>query len=165
MPKLYLMTGRPGSGKTTFAKAFAEENGLRYLGIDDFYKYINGDDRIRSHKFEVWMAFYRTIHLAEEDGVSVVVDVNAPNVIDRTEFINWFPSYEHHLIWVDAPKELCKANNKRRRRQIPDAEMDRLLDSYIKPDYLNGDDRWENVTLVLNRNNEFYSDIFKEALE
>lgn len=31
MSKLYLMTGVSGSGKTTFAKAFAEKNNLRCL--------------------------------------------------------------------------------------------------------------------------------------
>ena len=36
MAKMVLMCGCSGSGKTTFAKKYAEENNLLYLGIDEF---------------------------------------------------------------------------------------------------------------------------------
>lgn len=44
-PNLYVMCGISGCGKTTFAKRFAENRGLRYVCSDDFYRafiYDNG---------------------------------------------------------------------------------------------------------------------------
>ena len=57
--KMFLMCGHPGSGKSYFAKRFAEINGYRYLAIDDTYAYFNGSPYSHDNKFDVWMTFFR----------------------------------------------------------------------------------------------------------
>lgn len=76
MSKLYLMTGVSGSGKTTFAKEFAEKNNLRCLNIDNFYYATFGDENMHKHEFDVWMMFYRAIELASRDLVRLYKSID-----------------------------------------------------------------------------------------
>ena len=169
MPKMYLMCGHPGSGKTYYAKRFAEQYGYRYLSIDDTYAYFNGDPTSHENKFTVWMTFYQQIHAAEMAGHDIVVDTNAPTPIDRTEFLNWFPDFEHYLIWIDASQELCVENNKNRKRHIPSEDMNSIFNLFRAPSIDELKDcpcraRWKHIIRIRNENNQFqkYEVLYKE---
>lgn len=151
-PKLYMMCGVSGSGKTTWAKKFAEENNLLYLNPDNFYALYNGDERRHLHEFEIWMALYRALHMAEEDKRDCVFDTNAPSFTDRAQIIDWFPSFEHHLVCIYAPAELCLRNNANRNRVIPPEEMEKMFARFQMP----GEDDaalWDSVTCLKNDSN------------
>lgn len=152
MAKMYLMCGCSGAGKTTFAKEFAKEHNLKYLGIDDFYALINGDECIHTNAFEVWIAFYQAIHDVEIDNIDVVVDTNAITRSHREQFIEWFPTFEHHLIYIDANIELRMRNNKSRRRQVPDDVMVKMTERLQSPWF---DEKFESITWVVNNENHF----------
>ena len=78
MGSMFLMCGHIASGKSYFAREFAEKNGLRFLDVDACYRIYNGDEKIHENKFEVWILFYQLIHQAALLGQSAVVDTNAP---------------------------------------------------------------------------------------
>lgn len=132
-PKLYMMCGISGSGKTTFAKKFAEENDLYYICPDDFYKMLNGDDRIHTNEFEVWMTLFRALHMAEQQGRNTIFDTNNPTHVSRLQILDWFPGFEFHLIYIYAAPELCLKNNSSRRRVIPEDEMKRMIRTFEPP--------------------------------
>ncbi len=157
MSRLFLMSGPSGSGKTTFAKGFAKENGLLYLCPDDFYGLFHGDDRIHEDEFDVWLSLWRAIHLAEVHGRDCIVDTNSPTRVDRDQFLNWFGDFtEHHMIYVDAPAQICLNNNASRRRVIPDDEMYRILSRMERPQIYE-DSRWDTVTVLINDGNAGYT--------
>lgn len=151
-PKLYMMCGVSGSGKTTFAKRFADNIGLRYINPDNFYALYNGDECCHYNEFEIWMALFRALHMAEQEGVDVMFDTNAPSVVDRSQILDWFPKFEHHLICVTAPDEICKQNNRNRRRVIPDDVMDEMLRDFCVPDWTK-ERRWQSITYLRNESN------------
>ena len=153
MPEMIVMCGLPGSGKTTFAKHYAECWGYQYIGVDDFYKLLNGDECRHENKFEVWMAIYRALHIAEMHRRSVVFDTNAPTVTERSQLITWFPSFEHTLIYIRADEELCRRNNLSRRRVVPEDEMQRLIDNFQVP-RREEDDRWDEMFIIENNDNK-----------
>ena len=155
MAKMYLMSGMSGSGKTTFARRFAEENDLQYLCIDDFYALINGDEKRHEDEHYVWQVFFLAIHLAEEHNRDIIIDTNAPTKSKRTEFLDWFPNFEHHLIFVDASFELCVKNNNSRNRVIPFAEMIKMF-SEIEYPFFYEDNRWKDVRIYSNQDNNGY---------
>lgn len=162
-PKLFLMCGISGSGKTTFARRFAESFGLHYISPDDFYALYNGDERKHKNEFEIWMSLFRALHMAEQDGASVIFDTNAPTMVDRTQILNWFPDFEHHMICITAPPELCKRNNKSRRRVIPDDVMEKMIQDFQVPCECEWiprasewayEKRWQSITILNNESNE-----------
>lgn len=155
MAKMYLMCGCSGAGKTTFSKAFAKEHNLKYLGIDDYYALVNGDECLHTNTFDVWIEFYKAIHEAEVNDIDVIIDTNAITKSHREQFIEWFPTFEHHLIYIEASETLRKKNNISRRRQVPDDVMDRMTALLEKP--IN--ESFKTITYIFNLNNEFQKPI------
>lgn len=154
-PLLYLVCGCSGSGKTTFAKRFARMHNLRYLGADDFYAKVNGDECTRGNKFNVWQELFRAIHEAEEDGVSCLVDTNALSAASRDEMVNWFPGFDHHLIYIEADEQLRMENNRKRKRQIPEDIMIAMRTKVEPPVWNTLDKRWLSLTRILNDNKTY----------
>ena len=163
MAKMYLMCGLSGVGKTTFAKEIICANkNMLYLGVDDFYAKVNGDECIHENQFEVWIEFYKAIHEAEVNGIDCVVDTNAITLCHRTQFLDWFPTFEHHLVFLEASEELRFANNQKRRRVIPNNVMHKMwMNSELPERFTDGecwydteDDRWKSILHVKNINNE-----------
>lgn len=166
MAKMYLMSGASGAGKTTFAKQFISnlemiaQKEIQYLCIDDFYRVFNGSEKRHEDEFDVWIAFFQAIHLAELKGRNVLIDTNSPTLTKRIEFLDWFPSFEHHLIFIDANAELCIKNNKSRNRVIPMEEMQNILASVERPTP-NEDARWKTISMYRNNDNKHYEMIWR----
>ena len=159
MARMYLMCGLSGVGKTTYAKQFAADNNLLYLGVDDFYAKVNGDECIHENSFEVWIEYFKAIHEAEVNDIDCIVDTNAITHCHREQFLEWFPTFEHHLIFVQAGEELRYANNKKRRRVVPDNVMRKMYEDAELPEYDMGykedseDFRWKSILYVKNIDN------------
>ena len=154
MAKMFLMCGCSGVGKTTFAKAFAERNGLLYLGVDEFYAKINGDECLHINFFEVWIEYFKAIHEAEINNIDCVVDTNAITFCHREQFIEWFPSFEHHLICIDADYELRMKNNQARRRQVPEEAMRAMSQRFQYPYDGTENKKWKTIRYFLNTDNK-----------
>ena len=154
--KFYLMTGYCGSGKTTFAKEFAKKNNCRYISIDNFYKAVFGDDITHTHSDFVWKLCFEALNLAYQDKVNVVLDTNSPRPYERNFVFEKIAKLfdERYIIFVDTPPELCKENNKRRSRVIPEDKMNKIIQAYVPPtqDELAN---WLTIYCVKNNNNEF----------
>ena len=160
MGSMYLMCGHIASGKSWFARRFAEKNGFRYLDIDTCYEIYNGDEKIHENKFEVWILFYQLIHRAALLGQDTVVDTNAPLMSYRDEFLNWFPEFDRHcLIWIDADPQLAWANNCGRERRVSKETFDLLVAQFQEPSADEGiavsRSAWSSICRIRNVGNEF----------
>lgn len=171
MGKMFLMCGLSGAGKTTFAKQFAKENGYIYAGIDDFYAAYINENNIESPwtdpdaSFKVWINFFQAIHEAEQEGFDLVIDTNAPTLVKRQQFIDWFPDFtEHNLIYIAVDEELREHNNLSRGRIVPKDEMMRMRDEFEEPvaildtkenAYGYPEKHWDNLMVYINKNNNF----------
>lgn len=155
MAKMILVSGLSGSGKTTLAKFLANKYKYTYFCPDDFYALFNGDECIHENEFEVWIALYQAIHLAEKEGKNCIVDTDAITRTHRTEFLDWFPSFDHHLIYVEASKEQRRMNNMTRRRRVPNEELERMERRLEIPQW-EEDPRWKSLIYIENINNTYY---------
>lgn len=161
-PNLYVMCGKPGAGKTKFAKASAAENDLRYISVDAFYNAVFGADNIRTHKFEIWQMLYAAVHIAACDEQNVILDINAPTVSMREELIRTFRPYfkSCNLIYIDAADSRCRKNNTKRTRRIPDSDLEKLFEQFEapKPHEVGwGEHQWVHIFHYVNLENKIYS--------
>ena len=152
MPKLFLMSGPCGAGKTTLATRLAKERNLRYLSIEDFYAVFFGSESIHEHREMVWEAFSYAIKAAMLDKVDVLIDTNSPSRADREWFIERFPNFSFHLILVQASKELCLLNNRKRERTIPENEMEAMF-KRLEPVSEDEMQNYDSVELYENKDN------------
>lgn len=172
------MCGLSGAGKTTFAKQFVRDNlGVDYFSIDDFYANYTWENNDASPwenpdaSFRVWIRFFEAIHDAEQAGRSILIDTNAPTIVKRYQFIDWFPDFdEHNLIYIAADTDTCRANNKARYRVVPDDVFETMVEEFDAPGYIRlsfdkrgnfesgalvvDEDRWDNVQAFYNHDNE-----------
>lgn len=155
MARMIVVSGCSAVGKTTFAKQFAAARGFRYLSADNFYATFNGDERIHENKFEVWMALYRAIYIAQEQNIDIIVDANLLTNVDRDQLLGWFPKFEHHLVFIHADEQLRTRNNMLRSRQVPDKAMEYMRDHVQIPVWGEMDKRWLSYMRINNINNNF----------
>lgn len=150
MGNFYLVCGISGGGKTTLSKKIIERNpeiDIR-LDVDEYYAKINGDERIRDNTFQVWHSLYQDLHNYEVANKNVIMTTNALTASQRNQFIEWFPSYKHHMFWVTSPLEKCLEGNRNRYRNIPD---DVLLHHWEIMEFPNANEQgWDTIAHVTN---------------
>ena len=158
MSTMYLMSGPSASGKTEWAKHSIEMASkdclvepIRYLGIDDFYALFGGSEAYHNHEFEVWMAFFNAIHVAEREGVNVLIDTNAPTVVMRSQFLDWFGGFDQKiLIFVNAGLPMCRKLNVKRSRVVPEDQLVHMYNQVEHPT-LDEDSRWSEIQCYMHK--------------
>ena len=149
MANFYLVCGISGGGKTTLSNRILHMNShIKMYDVDEYYVKINGDECDRSNFFDVWMALWKDLHESELKGEDVLLTTNALTVSQRNQFIEWFPTFTHHMLWVTAPKEKCIEGNNARKRQVP---MEKLLKSWDNMEFPNANEKgWDTISQVTN---------------
>lgn len=165
MNTLIILSGLPGSGKTTFAKRFAAE----VISSDGIRKKLFGDERIlyrddliellpqqqrelalhgtEEDKIEIWSQYvfsvvYRTVGTALQMGKSVVIDATNLTSGVRSGIIRQFEGlYDAaDIYYFDLPVELVIERNRMRDRQVPESVIWQMYDNFEIPDYSEGAD-------------------------
>lgn len=90
---LVLTVGIPGSGKSTWAKAFCEKTGYVRVCPDDIRKRITGNISDISKDGVVWSEAFDTIENLLETGKNVVFDSTMVNSKTRKRMISLFENY------------------------------------------------------------------------
>ena len=149
MANFYLICGISGGGKTTLSKKIHKLNpSLKVFDVDEYYAKINGDECIRDNFFKVWINLYEDLHDSEIKGEDVLLTTNALTVSQRTQFLEWFPTFKHHLLWVTAPKEKCIEGNNQRKRQVP---IDKLFEQWERMEFPNASEKgWDTICQITN---------------
>lgn len=149
MSNFYLVCGISGGGKTTLSNKIKKLNPyLKVFDVDEYYAKINGDECIRDNFFDVWINLYEDIHKSELDNQDVIITTNALTVSQRMQFIEWFPTFKHHLIWVTAPKHKCIEGNNSRKRTVP---LDKLLAQWDRMEFPNANEKgWDTIAQITN---------------
>lgn len=163
MARMFLMCGCSGAGKTTFAKNYAKLNNLLYLGIDEFYGKINGDECLHINTFYVWIEFFKAIHEAEINNIDCIIDTNAVTKSHRDQFVEWFPTFEHHLIVILTSPDLRRRNNQSRRRQVPEEAMVKMEKEFQMPYASHESPKWKTIRTVTNIANMFGTPFFMKG--
>ena len=139
-PKLILLVGIPGSGKTTYAKSYIEQNtNTIHLSSDAIRKELYGDESTQGNPAEVFSLMQTRAVEALNEGNNVIYDATNITRKDRSSIINICPKFakiEAHIIW--APIETCIERDASRDRTVGKAVIDRMLKKFQAPYYDEG---------------------------
>ncbi|MDO5329914.1 MAG: ATP-binding protein [Bacillota bacterium] len=139
MRTLILLSGLPGSGKSTWAKRFCHEYPKAKVVSSDAIRLREfGAVQNFDHEKDVWRIFLEEINGYAESDPDAVVIADSTNLSNyyRKYYFEATPNFEKHmLVYFDIPFEICQAQNKLRpsNRVVSDEAMKRLSGELEKP--------------------------------
>ena len=141
MPKLFLMMGCPGSGKTTFAKNVLKQG--TYISRDEIrFQKVKENEEYFSKENEVFAEFINQINTALERGEDVLADATHLNRASRKKVLNKVKGYDCLGIIHVRPglQEALNQNELRKgtRSYVPRSVVRRMWHSIEEPTYDEG---------------------------
>lgn len=128
-PSLILLVGIPGSGKTTYAEKYIEENpNTVHLSSDKIRAELWGNEATQGDNNKVFSLMQSRAIDALNNGQNVVYDATNITRNDRSYIITLCPKFakvECHIIW--APIETCIERDIARERTVGKEVIDRML--------------------------------------
>jgi len=141
-PSLILLVGIPGSGKTTYAEKYIEENpNTVHLSSDKIRAELWGNEATQGDNNKVFSLMQSRAIDALNNGQNVVYDATNITRKDRSYIITLCPKFakiECHIIW--APIETCIERDAARERTVGKEVIDRMLKRFQAPYYDEGID-------------------------
>ena len=123
MPKLYIMVGIPGSGKSTYA----EKNLSQFATIfssDKLRGELLGDENDQSNKDLIFRTLYDRVREHLLEGKNAVIDATNLNKAERSRVLENFKdidNVERVAVFVNTPLDECLLRNSRRSRVVPES--------------------------------------------
>ena len=156
-PSLILLVGIPGSGKTTYAKNYIEQNSNTiHLSSDAIRKELYGDENIQGNPADVFTLMQKRAVEALNNGQDVIYDATNITRKDRASIINVCPKFaqiECHIIWASI--ETCIERDAARDRTVGKDVIDKMLKRFQAPYYDEGID-WITIISTDNFNQTSY---------
>ena len=147
-PKLILLCGIPGAGKTHYAKNYITlQNNTVHLSSDSIRAELYGDESTQGNPAEVFGLMQKRAIEALNNGYDVLYDATNITRKDRSGIIGVCPKFariECHIIW--APIEVCIERDTARDRTVGKEVIDRMLKRFQAPFV---DEGIDNIQIVL----------------
>lgn len=128
-PKLVILVGLPGAGKTYYAKEYVRiHDNTIHLSSDLIRAELYGDESIQGNPGEVFGLMQKRAVEALKGGKSVLYDATNMTRKDRAGVISACPRHaqvEAHVIW--APIEVCVERDANRDRTVGRSVIDKML--------------------------------------
>lgn len=139
--KLIILCGIPGSGKTTYAEKYVEENhNTIHISSDRIRAELWGDEATQGNNNEVFSLMQSRAIEALNNGQNVVYDATNITRKDRSYIIALCPKFvkiECHVVW--APISYCIYRDEfMRERTVGKEVIDRMLKRFQAPYYDEG---------------------------
>lgn len=139
MKKLLVLTGTPGSGKSTWTKKYcAEHDNVFVVSSDGIRREITGCFNDHSRQKEVWETFSQRIHeyAQKSENVTVILDALCDLNELRIKYVKENPEFDEYVLVVFPRSwEFVKEHNKMRDKEVwvPDEILENLYKKYEKP--------------------------------
>lgn len=154
--RLYLLSGAPGSGKSTYAKEWLKDHPeATYISRDEIrFSFIKDGDGYFSKEKQVFREFARAAKAVLDNGGTVLLDATHLNIRSVKKILNalqW--NEEFGIIRLEVPLEVLLERNSHRlgRQYVPE---DKLIEMFNRLD--DATEYCDNVCSVINMSREEY---------
>ena len=152
-PKLIVMVGIPGSGKSTFAQNYIKDaNNMSTVWVsrDEVrYSLISGTDEYFAKEKDVFKAFIKKINTVLAEGKDVIADATHINVQSRKKLLSSItvPDIQIEACVMEASLQECLVNNEKREgmARVPKAAILRMYRQFEYPTFSEGFSSISNV--------------------
>lgn len=159
-PTLYVMSGLPGSGKSTWALEFAKVHEFNYLSSDEIRKKLFGSYSCMKNHDAVFSELNRTTAALLKEGKSVVYDATNLSRDRRTAIAKVFKincRCRCECVYMSTPLEMCIANDSKRdpERVVGAGKIKHMAENGYIPNTAEG---WDDVRII--QNNQINSELY-----
>lgn len=139
--KLIILSGCPGSGKTTYAKRYLKD--IDYISRDEIrFKIVKEDEPYFSKEEAVFNTFVDEINKRLRAGVDVIADATHLNPKSRLKLLSCLDLDKNktqvEVYFLDTPLDICLARNEQRigtRSYVPRGQLRRMFFSIVAPNF------------------------------
>lgn len=141
MPKVYVLVGVPGSGKSTWAHSQEWFQDCAYVSTDELVEeYAKSQGKTYSEVFTDYMPTAVSLMAdkvieARKAGKDIIWDQTSTSVNSRLRKFGMLPDYEHIAVVFKTPKhqELMRRLMSRPGKEIPDHVIASMIASWEEP--------------------------------
>jgi predicted kinase len=141
MPKVYVLVGVPGSGKSTWIAQQDWVGDCVVVSTDHWIEVFARDQgRTYSEVFELFMpaavrAMSAQVSLAQQQGRDIVWDQTSVSVASRAKKFVSLPDYEHVAVVFATPEpaELARRLGQRPGKVVPESVVQHMINTFELP--------------------------------
>ena len=134
-PKLIMMIGLPGSGKSTKAEELAKEYDAEIFASDKLREEMFGNVNHQADNGKLFTELHRRVKNCLREGKSALIDATNLQYKKRMAFLKELKNIpcEKIAYLMATPYEECIKNNEKRERKVPRAVIDRMYRNFDPP--------------------------------
>lgn len=162
-PKMILMCGLSGSGKSTISKELALKYNAVILSTDAIREEIHGNPECQDNPEKIFGILGHRIRKNLKNDRNIIVDATNLTVRNRRSIIHYASNCEKTLICyvVNKPYEQCLIDNINREHPVPEYVLEKQNKRFSMPTYDEGFDK----IVVIDTNLLQYSNNKESAQE
>lgn len=160
IPKLFMMIGIPGSGKSKEAEIIAKEHDAIIHASDRIREEFSKRPNTKEDNSFIFQQLHLRVQRDLKAGKNVVYDATNINSKKRISFLNSINNIpcEKIAIIMATPYEQCVKNNAERERSIPEMVIEKMYKNFQVPYYYEG---FDIIQIILWQ----WEDYYKEPYE
>jgi len=146
-PILAVMIGISGSGKSTYANGLKTSINAELVETDAIRLELTGNAEDQSQNGRVFEVAKKRVNDILEQGKNAIIDATSLTLRDRKDWIEIGKknNAEVRAYFIDTPISVCKSQNNKRQRKVPEWVIDRQASKLYAPTKSEG---FDSVTVI-----------------
>lgn len=146
-PILAVMVGISGSGKSTYANGLKTSLNAQLVETDAIRLELTGNAEDQSQNAKVFEIARKRVNDYLSQGKNTIIDATSLNQKERKDWIEIGKknNAEIRAYFIDTPVSICKSQNNKRARKVPEWVIDRQASKLFPPVKEEG---FDSVTVI-----------------